>query len=520
MVFNIFICAVFVVATLSSFLLSSGWDDLSIEQLLHELAEMDSNNFPSNAGVGEREGRVFSSLVSRRHYFLHHGIGRSGDLSEAQPKAAGSSLIAQLTASLTLHAMKIFGYECFKKCLVVPMATGMTLSLVMLTLRKQRPDARYVLWPRIDQKSCLKSITVAALSPVVIQNVLESGFDCVPVDEVQRLGFEVDVGALDQIGTDMEKLEAAMIELGSSVLCVLSTTSCFAPRRPDKVDRIAALCKTHSIPHVINNACNELVCFTFPYRAVFFMMCICADGLQCSLIRKLVTRACTIGRVDAVVQSTDKNFLVPVGGAIVASPSSEFVEAVARTYAGRASLDPVLDLFITLLAMGQTGLRSLIDERNRIFPLLVAEMSRVAVKHGERLLLSPSNRISIAMSLSSFKQSASAAAAAAADGSHHEIFDVSEIGSSLFHGCVSGTRCVDPAHFDAEHRKISKVTETVQLVSWGAHVDAYQCAYLTAACSMGITERDVTLFADRLDKALTKARKSSMKLMQDAAKIE
>ena len=41
---------------------------------------MDSNNFPSNCGVGEREARVFSEAVYRRHFGLCHGIGRSGDL--------------------------------------------------------------------------------------------------------------------------------------------------------------------------------------------------------------------------------------------------------------------------------------------------------------------------------------------------------------------------------------------------------------------------------------------------------
>jgi O-phospho-L-seryl-tRNASec:L-selenocysteinyl-tRNA synthase len=39
---------------------------------------MDSNNFLDNVGVGEREARVASELVARRHYRLAHGIGRSG----------------------------------------------------------------------------------------------------------------------------------------------------------------------------------------------------------------------------------------------------------------------------------------------------------------------------------------------------------------------------------------------------------------------------------------------------------
>ncbi|CUT99692.1 o phosphoseryl tRNA(Sec) selenium [Echinococcus multilocularis] len=43
------------------------------------------------------------------------------------------------------------------------MATGMTLTLCLLTLKRRRgPQAKYVIWPRIDQKSCLKCITAAA----------------------------------------------------------------------------------------------------------------------------------------------------------------------------------------------------------------------------------------------------------------------------------------------------------------------------------------------------------------------
>lgn len=45
-----------------------GWDESTIELFLHELAIMDSNNFLGNCGVGEREGRVVSALVARRHY--------------------------------------------------------------------------------------------------------------------------------------------------------------------------------------------------------------------------------------------------------------------------------------------------------------------------------------------------------------------------------------------------------------------------------------------------------------------
>lgn len=114
----------------------------------NELAVMDSNNFFGNCGVGEREGRVASSLVARRHYrflltvafqskgifycfvkfqvatcfVIHvqwshdheicmccfiHGIGQSGDIAATQPKDAGSSLLGKLTNSVVLDILKL-----------------------------------------------------------------------------------------------------------------------------------------------------------------------------------------------------------------------------------------------------------------------------------------------------------------------------------------------------------------------------------------------------------------------------
>lgn len=102
--------------------------------------------------------------------------------------------------------------------------------------------------------------------------------------------------------TDVQTVERMLEAHGREVLCVLTTTSCFAPRQPDRVDVIAKLCQQHGTAHVVNNA----------------------YGLQCATIAKLVNRAAVLGRVDALVQSTDKNFLVPVGGAVVASKTKRF----------------------------------------------------------------------------------------------------------------------------------------------------------------------------------------------------
>ena len=61
--------------------------------------------------------------------------------------------------------------------------------------------------------------------------------------------------------------------------------------------------------------------------------------------------------MDAVVQSTDKNFMVPVGGAIVAAGPGKagFVDSVNAAYPGRASASPMLDMLMTLLYWGREG---------------------------------------------------------------------------------------------------------------------------------------------------------------------
>ena len=66
-----------------------------------------------------------------------------------------------------------------RSALVLPTATGMSLTLVLLTLRLKHPSVtalppsaraakRHVLWLRIDQKSCLKAIATAGCVPVVV----------------------------------------------------------------------------------------------------------------------------------------------------------------------------------------------------------------------------------------------------------------------------------------------------------------------------------------------------------------
>ena len=110
------------------------------------------------------------------------------------------------------------------------------MTLVLLALLSLKPEASCVVWPRMDQKSCLKSISAAGLRPIVVENILEG----------------------DEIRTDVDAIAAAIEREGpENVLCVMSTSSCFTPRCPDRVPEIARLCAQFSDPplfHVVNNA--------------------------------------------------------------------------------------------------------------------------------------------------------------------------------------------------------------------------------------------------------------------------
>lgn len=453
-----------------------GWTEFDIQHFLYVLATLDTNNktpvqqnngnsnssSASNTsrwcGVGEREGRVYSSLVTQRHFGLGHGIGRSGDITEPQPKALGSSVLAKLTLILVLDLVRR-GSGLDKKTaaahgVLLPMCTGMTMSLVLSSLRQAvfavgsntgtLTTKDIVLWSRIDQKSVLKSIQTAGMQCVVIPTKIEG----------------------DAVTTDMDALQVALDKYAERVLAVVTTTSCFAPREPDAADKVATLCRDRNVYHVINHA----------------------YGLQSARVNKLLNRACVVGRVDAIVCSTDKNFLVPVGGALVLSPQAEVVKNIGKNYAGRASSSPHVDLFITLLSMGMNGYKSLLEQRRKILETFPQQFHAVAEKHGERLLTCGTNDISFAISLDTMAE---------------KDDDISALGAMLFSRCVSGTRVVV--------RGVEKTVCGQPFNGFGSSVDRYPHSYMTAACAIGLGEAEVDLFFRRLDKTLGEFKKKQKK---------
>ena len=76
------------------------------------------------------------------------------------------------------------------------------------------------------------------MEPVVIENVLEG----------------------DELRTDLHTLEESVQKLGEeNVLCVLTTTSCFAPRTPDKLAAIlhSRASSTAFMTFIVQNTCSS-----------------------------------------------------------------------------------------------------------------------------------------------------------------------------------------------------------------------------------------------------------------------
>ena len=64
-------------------------------------------------------------------------------------------------------------------------------------------------------------------------------------------------------------------------------------------------------------------------------------------------------------------------------------------FTGRASGSPTMDLFITLLSLGRAGYRKLLSDRKAMFQYLQHQLSLCAERHGQRLLKTKNNPISI-----------------------------------------------------------------------------------------------------------------------------
>ena len=391
--------------------------DPQIELMVQILSSMDSDKDPDAARVGEREARVASPFVASLAANFNHGIGRSGQLTAPQPKAAGASLMQQVANSTALDAIRKLGLTNAKSGLVTPLSTGMSIALVMGALKRELGIGK-VLYPRIDHKSPQRGIALAGLEEVQIPTVVES--DAVRVD-------------LGELETNIARTKSCAI---------LATTTFFPPRESDPVKQIARLCSDHDIPFVINNA----------------------YGVQSQDIMKQIRSAIDAGRVDAVIQSSDKNFLAPIGGSIVVSQNPEIIKWTADTYAGRATAAPVIQTLAALLALGHEKYKELQKQQLENLALLKDNLLNIAEKINQRVL-DVKNPVAFAITM---------------DG-----LDVHEIGARLYNARVTGPRAVKKGEY-------------------GSSTDSYPHSYIVMNAAIGVRKEDVETATTKLLKEASK----------------
>ncbi|MHA1276012.1 MAG: O-phosphoseryl-tRNA(Sec) selenium transferase [Candidatus Helarchaeota archaeon] len=392
-----------------------GWSDETIEMCLKLFNWMDTDKDPKAARIGEREARLASPLQSKLSYGFNHGIGRSGEIVAPQPKAPGTSIVYQLTNQLALKALKKFGIPNLKSAIILPLSTGMSLGLTFAAIRKKSPRSE-VLCTRIDHTSPIKGIELVGLRPKIIESQLIG--DAVQVDP-----------------------DAIQEKIDDKTLGILSTTTFFPPREIDSIKEIAKIAQAHELFHVINNA----------------------YGVQSRTIMKKIQGAIDSGRVDAIVQSTDKNFLTPIGGSIVGSPTETFSNEVSKCYAGRATATPIIQFLAALLALGIDGYEKLRDAQEKNRAILGELLRELAEKHGERLL-NVENPIACAMTLT-----------------HREP---NQVGGALYELRVTGPHA---------YTKGGK---------WGACYDNYPNNYLCLNAAIGVVEADIRTAIERLEQVL------------------
>lgn len=214
----------------------------------------------------------------------------------------------------------------------------------------------------------------------------------------------------------------------------------------------------------------------------------------------------------------------------------------------------MLDALVTLLEVGQKRYRALLDDRNRCFEYLQQQLAMIAERYGERLLRTPDNEISCAVSLCTLgaqfqcsthavstrtsvsngalepqppaqsiasrtsaisiigpvpsvqlqqPQSSSPLApnASASVSTTVDTRSSTAFGAALFRKCVSGTRVVHPAtvaRFGA-----------LELRGFGSGFSQFPHAYMTAAAALGVTREEIDVFIHRLDHVFRKFYKTT-----------
>lgn len=401
------------------------WNDEQIEFLLETLSNMDTDKDTNAARVGEREARIASKLQLKTSSGFCHGIGRSGFLTAPQPKAPGGSIMYEISNYLARDLLRNFGLPNIKEAIVVPLCTGMSLSLALGALRPDWNDKssrmikRTILVPQIDHNSLLKSIDLMGFKTKIVKGKIFGDAVRIPIEDIKA-------------------------SLDDGCFAVLSTTSFFPPREHDDIKNISKFAEENGLVHIIINA----------------------YGVQSPEWMKLIRSAIDAGRVDAIIQSTDKNFLTPVGGAVIASPIKENITKISQAYAGRASAAPIVNFLISILSLGINGYGKLIEEQQQNRSMLEEKLTEITAKLNERIL-NVFNPVAVALSLKNLKEK-----------------QLYALGGALYNLRVTGPRVYNPKE-----------------KAFGTCCEDYPTPYIVMNAAIGAKTKDITFAVERFEKA-------------------
>jgi len=374
------------------------WSESQIEFLLQTLSNMDTDKDDKASRVGEREARIASSIQLKTSAGFCHGVGRSGFLTAPQPKAPGGSIMYELSNYLALNFLKKFGLPNVKKAIVVPLCTGMSLSLCLGALRPDWDDdkllnKRTVIVPQVDHNALIKAFALIGAKMKIVKGKKFGDAVRIPIDK-----------------------------------------------------EISKFAKEHDLVHIVINA----------------------YGVQSPEWMNLIRIGLDAGRIDAIIQSTDKNFLTPIGGAVIASPSEDVITKISQSYAGRASATPVVNFLISMLSLGIEGYQQLLDEQQQNRKLLEEKLRIVAEKNNEKIF-DVFNPVAVAMSLNNLKK--------------EQLY---ALGGALYNLRVTGPRVYNPEE-----------------KTFGTCCADFTTPYIVLNAAIGVNSNDIISAVERFEKAYT-----------------
>ena len=174
--------------------------------------------------------------------------------------------------------------------------------------------------------------------------------------------------------------------------------------------------------------------------------------------------------------------MVPVGGSFIYSSNEDLVQKIKKNYPGRASISPIIDLFITFLEMGKNKYKALIKERKEKYDILIKKMEKVAIKFGEKIIAMNGNKISILFTLKNIVEKSGNK-------------DAKEIGSMCFNRQISGVRIITSSK--GEKKNIGGY----DFLNYGSSCDNYKyLPYMTFSCAIGIKDEEIDGFVNKIDK--------------------